>query len=370
MINFDSRLKTLKDRRQGSRERALFENNISIFDPRDIRTKERYEELAESAPIKYAIGAMAAVDYRSTQISVDEGKRVANTLVGLLDTVGIRTEMKLQGSVALDIHIEGHSDVDMLILKSDIILVQTPKIDGSACFAGDSRPMPDIIRELREQSEIKLTSRYHQADVNCSGNKSISVSGGSLRRKVDIVPACWYHSHEYQRSKQEHHIGVKIYHKGEHILVGNQPFLHMKLVNERDLFFEGNLKKIVRLMKNLIADMPDYKKRVTKKLTSYDITAIGYDMNKQLDCPSYFSLGLVEKLRTHLTLLDTVGSLRDAILVPDGSRKVFDSDDKVEALKILTSEVTDLAIAIYSSISPSVVGLYDSSLLVQKYISV
>lgn len=368
MINFDNRLKSLKDRRQGSRERALLENNLSVYSSVDVRSKERYEELVESASIKYAIGAMAGVDSRSTQISIEEGERVADTLISMLSTSGICAEKEIQGSVALDIHIEGHSDVDMLILKSDIVLVQTPKVDGSTCIAYDNRPMKDIIRELRQQSELKLTSRYHQADVDCTGNKSIALSGGSLKRKVDIVPACWYHSHDYQGTGAKHHKGVEIYHKGDHKLIGNKPFLHIKKVNDKDILYSGNLKKVIRLMKNLIADMPDYKKRVAKNLTSYDVTAIGYDMNEQLSCPSYLSLTLVEKLRAHLSLLVDLPALRNLLEVPDGSRKVFDSEDKVEALKILHSEVTDLATSIYKSLNPFSPDVYNSNQLLQKQI--
>lgn len=369
MISFENRLKSLKDRRQGSRERALLENNLSIFNSFDVRTKERYEKLSESAPIKYAIGAMAPVDSRSTQISIEEGERIANTLLGMLSTSGISAEKEIQGSVALDIHIEGHSDVDMLVLKSDIVTVQSPKIDATQYLPPkDNRPMVDIIKELRQQSEAKLKSRYHQAKVDCTGNKSIALSGGSLKRKVDIVPACWYHSHDYQLTQEKHHKGVEIYHKGEHKLISNQPFLHIKRVNDRDILYSGNLKKVVRLMKNLIADMPDYKKRVAKNLTSYDVTAIGYDMDEQLSCPYFSSLTLVEKLRAHLSVLVDVAALRNLLEVPDGSRKVFDSENKVEALKTLHSEVTDLAKSIYKSLNPNSLNAYDSNQLLQKHI--
>ncbi|MDM7862165.1 hypothetical protein QTP81_16285 [Alteromonas sp. ASW11-36] len=368
MISFENRLKSLKDRRQGTRERALLDNNLSIYSQSDVRSREHYEELSESAPIKYAIGAMAAVDSRSTQISIEEGERVADTLISMLATVGINAEKEIQGSVALDVHIEGHSDVDMLILKSDIVLVQTPKIDGSACVASDARPMKDIIRELRQQSETKLTSRYHQAEVNCRGNKSIALSGGSLKRKVDIVPACWYHTHEYQKTFAKHHKGVEIYHKGDHKLIGNQPFLHMKRINDKDAMYSGNLKRVVRLMKNLIADMPDYKKRIAKNLSSYDIAAIGFDMNDQLACPTYLTLALVEKLRAHLSILVEFPVLRDGIRVPDGSRKVFDNENKIEGLTILHSEVSDLAKSIYRSLNPYGLDVYNSQQLLQKQI--
>lgn len=368
MINFDNRLKSLKDRRQGTRERVLLENNLSRYDHRDFRAKEKYEQLTESTAIKYAIGAMAAVDNKSTRISIEEGERVADTLISMLRSAGISAAKEIQGSVALDIHIEGHSDVDMLILKDDIVLVQTPKLDGSECIASDQRPMVDIIKELRFTSEEKLTSRYHQATVDCSGNKSIALSGGSLKRKVDIVPACWLHTHEYQRSGQKYDKEVEIYHKENHELLGNKPFLHIKKVSDKDSQYSGNLKKVTRLMKNLVADMPDYKKKKAKELSSYDLTAIAYDMDTQLSCQSYMSLALVERLRGHLSLLSTSKLIRDAVIVPDESRKVFDKEEKVEALEILSNEVDDLAKAIYKSLMPFSSESYDSAALIQKHV--
>lgn len=368
MISFDNRLQRLKDRRQGTKERVLFENNMASYTAYDPRRQENYELMAENAAIKYTIGAMAEVDPASTRVSINEGDRVANTLISLLETVGIFAAKEIQGSVALNIHIEGHSDVDMLILKDDIVLVQTPRLDGAGCYAADQRPMVDIIKELRLQSELKLTSRYHQANVNCAGNKSIALDGGSLKRKVDIVPACWYHSHTYQRSGQKHDKEVWIYHKADHALHGNHPFLHIKKVNEKDALYSGNLKRVVRLMKNLVADMPDYKKRVAKNLSSYDLTAIGYEMNDQLQCPTYMSLALVEKLRNHLFLLYSFKSIRDLLIVPDGSRKVFDSEDKVEALGILYNEVSDLAASIYKSLQPYSHLQYDANTLINKHV--
>ncbi|URQ87044.1 hypothetical protein J8Z28_03875 [Pseudoalteromonas sp. SCSIO 43088] len=367
MINFENRLKSLKDRRQGTRERILLEKGYNSWDSGDYRTRESYEALTEANGVKYAIGAMAAVSQQSTDVSVREGNRVADTLISSLSTAGISATKRLQGSVALDVHIEGHSDVDMLIILTSTVQVQMPTVDGSTCFASDKRSMEDIIRELRLTSEVKLTSRYPEATVNCNGNKSIALEGGSLQRKVDIVPSCWYNSHAYQHSNQEFDRGVKIYNKQEHKLLLNWPFLHIKRVNDRDNSYSGNLKRVVRLMKNMIADMPDYKKRVAKKLSSYDLAAIGYQMDKDLNLPTYMTLGLVEKTRENLSMLVLSQRLRDLVMVPDGSRKIFDSEDKFEALKILESEMDDLAKSIFKELRPFATT-YESSTLTDKAI--
>lgn len=367
MINFEDRLTRLKNRRQGTAERDRIEKGLYSF-AGDQRTIEAHENLHESAAIKYVIGAMAAVSAESTKTSKIEGERVATTLIDLLKTAGISAEMRLQGSVALDIHIEGHSDVDMLILKADVITIQRPPLPGTSYIdASDSRSMVDIVSEIRTQSEEKLKSRYHAAEVDTSGNKSISMSGGSLKRKVDIVPSCWHDTHDYQRTKLDYFRAVKIYDKGNNSLIENKPFLHIKKINDRDALYSNNLKKVVRLMKNVVADMPDYKKNKAKKLTSFDIASIAFSMNERLSCSQYLPLALLEGLRSYLLILSYLDEPRNSLMVPDESRKIFNSDEKIEALRILYSEINDLAIAVQKAISPQQEN-YDGETLKRKQV--
>ena len=202
MIDFENRLKRLKNRRQGTMEMDRLEKGLLYG---DNRIKEDHEKINESSAIKYVIGSMASVSPESTKISKDEGERVSSTLIKMLTTSGIYAESRMQGSVALDIHIEGHSDVDMLIIKKDIFTYQAPALPGTSYIdAKDTRSMVDIVRELRLESESKLQSRYHAAEVNVNGSKSIALSGGSLRRKIEIVPSSWDNPHDYQKTGSEY----------------------------------------------------------------------------------------------------------------------------------------------------------------------
>lgn len=352
MINFSERLKKMKNRRQGTAEINRLLEGLESFGV-DIRGIEDYETLDENEAIRYVIGAMAPVSPESTQTSISEGERVADTLIGLLQTVGIDTERRMQGSVALDIHIEGHSDVDMLIIKHGLVTYHSPALNETAYTpSSDTRTMEEIVQEIRLESENKLSSRYHAANVDCTGNKSISISGGSLKRKVDIVPSSWLDTHEYQSTKKEYHRVIRIYDKKAHALLENKPFLHIKNVNDKDTINSGNLKKVVRLMKNIIADMPDYKKSKAKKLSSYDLTGIAYSMDRELVCPNYLPLLLLENLRSYLAQLQSSFTLRDSLYVPDETRKIFNDDSKIEALNILSNEVNELAISVVKSLQP------------------
>lgn len=372
MIDFRKRLKSLKERRQGTRERAIHESmdsfsaNNAIKRGVDVRKVETFESLNEVDGVKYAIGAMAAVDLQSTKVSIDEGNRVADSVIKSLLNKGESVSKRLQGSVALDIHIKGHSDVDMLIVVTNPVDIELPVVSTNRYFPStDSRNLVDIARDVRSKSERILPVNFPRAEVDCTGNKSIAIEGGSLKRKVDIVPAIWFDSTKYQRSGQESDRGVKIYHKTNHNLILNYPFTHIKLINDRDLQYSGNLKCVIRLLKNIIADMPDYKRKIAKKLSSYDLAAIAYHMDKNLNASQYMRLSLVEKTRSHLYLLNSLKIYRDTLDVPDGSRKIFDMDEKSDALEVLTSEITDLSTAIYKELSPYST-VYDSDVILNK----
>lgn len=368
MINFEDRLSKLKDRRQGTAERYLVEKQLKTWG--DARPAEDHERINESVAIKYVIGSMAPVSQESTDISIAEGKRVASNLISRLQTAGISTEMRLQGSVALNIHIEGHSDVDMLVLKTDFITVDSPVVDPSKYqFNTSGKSMVDALKELRDESEEKLSNAFYKATVDVSKGKCISLSDGSLQRKVDIVPASWHDTVEYQRDRQEHFRAVNVYDKKEHKLHENKPFLHIRRINDRDAWYSGNLKKVIRLMKNIIADMPEYKKTKVKKLSSYDIAGIAYAMDKKLACSILFPLTLLDNLRNFLMFLVAINEGRDLVYVPDGTRRVFDSPEKDEALFVLYSEVSALSEAVQKAINPHKFD-YDGSVLTTRQVVV
>lgn len=367
MADFSTRLARLKDRRQGTRDVALreaFESIITLDSvlasaSYDIRPIEFFEAIQESEEVKYVIGAMAQVDKKSTQISIDEGNRVADNLISELANFNIHCSKKMQGSVALDIHIKHHSDVDMLIIIKNSVIVEKPALqhcDYEPC--SDPRTMEDILKDLRSTSEEILPKSFPAVNVKTDGDKSIALEGGSLRRKVDIVPSCWYDSIRYQidNDKNEHERGVKIYHKKNHALIKNFPFKHIKLVNDKDEKYSGNLKCVVRFLKNIIADIDnDEKQKIAKKLSSYDLAAIGYHMNDELhvgyyqtqDEFNYARLKLVNKTKKFLELLRDNAQYRNSLDVPDGTRKIFNNTEKNKALDILIDEIGSIEFEIF-----------------------
>ncbi|PHN85074.1 hypothetical protein CSB62_15415 [Vibrio splendidus] len=374
MINFENRLTKLKERRHGHYSDDVLksiglESSKATFDSLQ-NLGESYESLTESAAIKYTIGAMSQVDPEYTKVSQRTGERVADTLTNLLKTDDKLVTSRMQGSVPLNIHIKGHSDVDMLMISTPVVLVQTPQSPNAHYLPpSDARPMEDILRDLRLTCEDRLTTRYPSVTVDCGNAKSIAMEGGSLQRKVDIVPACWFDTIEYQESKKEVDRGVEIYDKKNHKLIGNSPFKHMDLVEKKDAFYGGNLKKLVRLLKNLVADMPDAKNAQAKKLSSFDLVSIVYSMDDLLICSSYTPLLLIDRLLTKLNQFLENVFLQASQKVPDNSRIIFDTDSKIVALRVIRDEIQSLRDAVYSDLTGGSI-FFDANRLVEKRITV
>ena len=372
MIDFDKRLASLKDRRQGTKEINIVESmdstlaNIAIAGGLDYRDKEYFELIKESSAIKYAVGAMASVDNKYTAVSIDEGERVAKSLQTSLKQQGVSVTYRMQGSVALDIHIKGHSDVDMLILLDGWVIVEKPYVKpGFYSGAKPDKPIIDMVKEIRLKSEEILPKNFPAANIKKNKPKCIEISEGSLRRSVDVVPSCWHDNIVYQKTLSESDRGVNIYNKEEHSFINNLPFKHIKLINEKDAVYGGNLKSAIRLLKNLIADMPDDKKGKAKKLSSFDLAAVCYHMNDALVTLPYFQLALVESMRDYIFTLLNSHMHRKSLKVPDESRYIFDSDEKDDALEVIYNELNDLALSIFKELSPHLAE-YDRNVILNK----
>ncbi|MHA6558939.1 nucleotidyltransferase family protein [Pseudomonas alliivorans] len=354
-MDFNRRLNSLRQRRAftdiASTGVALDSVNLSLSKSLN-ESFESYDTLKESSGIKYVVGAMAPVSKRGTEISKSEGQRVANSLIKSLEAQNENVTSVLQGSVALNIHIKGASDVDMLIIERDTLFVERPHVSSSAYVAAsDSRSLLQIVKDIRNKSESILSENFPA--VNVIGNdKSIAMDGGSLRVPVDIVPAVWFDNIYYQRTRDQSDRGIKIYSKSDDAFITNFPFKHIEEVNLKDSRYSGNVKCVIRLLKTLVSDMDETDKKVAKGLSSYDLTALAYHMEDNLDVPVYQRVALVLRIEAFFTFLIGAPEYRNSLSVPNGTRKIFDAPERLPALILIRDEVRELSFSIAKEIEP------------------
>ncbi|MHA4046117.1 nucleotidyltransferase family protein [Bacillus cereus] len=339
MANFDysKRLDSLKKRRQ--EDGGLIQK--SQYGTYEM-LKESYEELKESATIKYVIGAMNPVDLKYTNNTIAEGERIKNQLSKLKDN-GFNVEFRYQGSVTNNTHIRAHSDIDVLTLHASFHSLEAPQ-KPSYPYAGD--PVKDLC-ELREECYSILSNAFPTADIDDSGAKSIGLQGGSLKRKVDVVPSNWYNTNLYAQTGAEYHRGVMVldYHNKKRLT--NTPFYHNKLLDDKDLYTATNYKKMVRLLKTLKADSD-----VEINLSSYDIAALMYHQDNASYLVGQSPLLLITQSLSFLKNVYHNSEYRESLLVPDKSRAIFERATHHD-LKLMILELDNVVQDIRNDLSVS-----------------
>jgi hypothetical protein len=359
-----TRLSKLTERRQGldRLDRISRADSLSVL-AKSLTTDAYVKRAQKQQYTQYALGAMQAVDADYTRISLEEADRVGKQLLVGLGAEGIRVVFRLQGSVPCDLHIRGVSDVDLLVLD-DRYLTYDPtgvRARTSPYFPTHHVPLTELLN-LRQRAEAILKEKYPAVDVDTKGGKAIKLSGGSLRRPVDVVPAHWEDTVDYQSSADEEFRGVRILDKTVPTSVFNLPFRHIAQIDRRDEFSRGGLKKSIRLCKNVRADATREGTRVN--LSSFDIASLMWHaQGSNLTVGASEELKILGETARHLDHLVRNPATARELMVPDGSRKILNVPEKEESLVQLSLEIDDLALQVAREQRPALVH-FDPSIQV------
>ena len=350
-ININDRLTRLNNRRKGmDRLGRLTETAQLDIIGKSLQSEAWQRRATTGQPnTRYALGAMQEVDRDYTRISIETAQRVADQLKTGLTAAGFKVDSRLQGSVPLNVHIRGVSDVDLLKLDTNFYTYATFGVRSRAGqYAGTATSATSVgtLQTLRRQAEAILKARYPAATVDCSGNKAIKIFGGSLARPVDVVPSHWNDTIDYQARGQEHVRGVTILDKSVPTTVDNLPFLHIKKISDRCDTALGGVRKAIRLCKNVKNDAEE-ERGVTIGLSSFDIGATIFHADiAALRAGSHYELAILAEVQRHLDHLTMNEAHAKTLRVPDGSRAIFDTPEKLSALRTLSFEMDDLAKAV------------------------
>jgi hypothetical protein len=186
-MNYSQKIQRLKDRRQGlySRDGAF---NFAEALSGTVKL-EKFQQLAEPEAVKYAIGAMQAVDTDYTLKSYAEGNRVRDRLAEGLAAANIPAAFDYQGSVPLDVHVRGNSDVDLLVLHEGFVTVDAAAKTAYSYYDIPGKTPAEELAGLRAEYIAILERRFWGAKVDATPSKAVSLTGGSLQRAVDVIPS-------------------------------------------------------------------------------------------------------------------------------------------------------------------------------------
>jgi len=278
----------------------------------------------------YLFESMQPVDEAYTRKTFAECDRVQNQLGKALTACGVAVEFDHQGSVTNDTHIRLHSDVDLLVLPTRFYHAEPP-LPILYPYVGD--PVAELL-QIRTICHASLEAAYPKAEVNGEGSKAVSIFGGSLVRKVDVVPASWLHTVRYEESRDKMHRGINVLDAEARQLVRNFPFLHNAWIDHRDREANGNLRRLIRLVKSIRSDAD-----IDIDVSSYHITALCFAMPLEKFTSNPESL-LLNFLRFALDLLGDEQK-RASLSVPNQTEKLFERLRTAQLMTLVT-EATDL----------------------------
>ncbi len=296
--------------------------------------KIRSNSLASSEhDFSYLVDAMQPIDAQFTENTFKEGIRVRDQLSQNLPSK-YQAKFDFQGSVTSDTHIRVHSDIDLLALNGCFVSLDIGAPNSSP-YVGD--PMAQL-NSMRTDSARILKANFPAVTVNDSPGKSISLEGGSLNRKIDVVIGNWWDTELWQKHRVKMARGVRILDTKVPELIRNKPFWHNYEIDAKDKK-TGGLRKVIRLLKTL-----KYDAEPELKISSYDIAAIAWNMSEpSLKVPSGAYLQLAANARDELKRFIDSEIVRNGLKVPNGMRNVFSTGGATfESLRQLHAELADL----------------------------
>lgn len=281
----------------------------------------------------YLVEAMQPIDAQFTENTFKEGFRVRDQLANNLPAKYC-AEFDFQGSVTSDTHIRIHSDIDLLALNGCFVSLDPGAQNGSP-YRGNTIAE---LQSMRLDTARLLKNKFPAATVDDSPGKSISLEGGSLNRKIDVVVGNWWDTDLWKQFNVKMARGVKILDTKVPEVIGNKPFWHNYEIDTKDKQ-TGGLRKVIRLLKTL-----KYDAEPGLTISSYDIAAIAWNMSETaLAVQPNAYLVLAKNARSELKRFIDNEALRNGLKVPNGTRAIFGvGGSTFECLRTLHAELADL----------------------------
>ena len=294
---------------------------------------ENFSKSSSQREFSYLVDAMQPIDPDYTKKTFEEAGRVQAMLLAHLPSKHL-VHFDFQGSVTSDTHIRAYSDIDLLALRGGFVSVDIG-VQIADPYPGTAL---DHLKLMRSDTAAVLKEKYKAVDVVDAPGKAISMSGGSLQRKIDVVVANWWDTELWNKHQMKIFRGIQIIDTKVPELIRNKPFWHNYEIDKKDKK-TGGLRKVIRLLKTL-----KYDSDPEVKISSYDITAIAWNMQESsLTVRADAYVQLVTNARDELKRFLDNQALREGLMVPNNTRKIFCSGGAtIEGLRGLHRELTDL----------------------------
>lgn len=280
---------------------------------------ERYNALQEQDDVKYLLGSMEPMDTDYTRITLSEAERVHKYLEKFSD-------IRLQGSVITNTHIRYYSDVDILSITRDFSTWEGALPSTVSVFSGSTI---DTLKALRTRCRSTIRAEFPAVTIE-EKDRALALSGGSLRRNVDVVIANWYETLAYVSSQQERDRGIQVLDIAVPTSVLNKPFLHQHHLLQKNNQTSDGQNRAIRLLKTLKMDASS-----KIDISSYDICSLVWNINSTaLPGSVAQSFILASNVASALLYWVTNEPVLNGLFVPNQTRRIIDPKEGTSLVAI------------------------------------
>jgi len=340
--NYDERLENLRQRRF---DEVLNESVVTKSFSATANTLGK--------ATRYALESMQSVERSYAMNTFKASDKVQANLERELEKLGYSNEFRHQGSTMMNTSIKAHSDIDLLVITKKFETLENPQVPT---YPYRGNPLQDL-KDLRRDSFSILNNIYKDVDNNNS--KAIKVHPTSPNRKVDVVIANWFNSNLYTQVSNEIYRGINFLDRDNNKRVECYPFLHINEVNDKGVRVNHGLHKLIRLLKNIKADIE------TKiNLSSFEITSLLFGISdSSLRKSDKQQLLLLKEAQFQLGKLLRDSYYRDNLISPNQKEYVFRNKGKVDDLKKMKNEIDTLIIDIQTEAYSNRIGGFNQEII-------
>lgn len=284
---------------------------------------ESYEKFDYGPYLKYTLESMQPMDISHTKRLYTVSGKVLQRVRGFFDERSVNIDLRYQGAVHTNTHIQLNSELEILAIlrpRNKVEAYKSVEKLGTllmSLFSGEPESFDKV--DFSNKVNIQLSTRRPSVDLN-------------------VLPTIWVDTAAFSESKREIDRGIAEYDFQNKTRKSFLPFRNMARINVKDAKVNGNLKRLIRLAKNIQLDAEE-----KINLSDYELACCLYNIHeKKLSVPKENLVAMLPAVANYLEKLGKTGMFR-RIISPSRKELVFgNKDDKGEELMKLKQHIDQL----------------------------
>lgn len=274
---------------------------------------ENYEQFDYGPYLKYTLESMQPMNGPHTRRLYTVSGKVLQKIRKFFDQRAVNIDLRYQGAVHTNTHISLDGELEILAIlrpRNKVEAYKSVEKLGTllmGLFSGEPESYDKV--DFSNKINIQISTRKPTVDLS-------------------VLPSIWVDTSAFRETKREIDRGIAEYDFINKTRKSFLPFRNMARINVKDNKVNGNLKRLVRFVKNVQIDASE-----NIELSNYELTSCLYNIHdKKLLVSAESLLSILPAVSNYLEKLGKTGMYR-RIISPSRKELVFgNKEEKGEEL--------------------------------------